>query len=498
MVKRTPNILYILTDQQRKDTLNCYGGVICKTPNIDLLAKESTVFNNAYTTSPICTPARASMQTGLYPMHHGMMTNTYSYGSMVQELPDSEELLSRKLQKSGYSVGYTGKWHLGNGKNELKNEPGFLEYMSTINYSETRHDDYSVPTRLGFEGDDFPGHGYGGHQSDLFQDYLDENNLNYDIDNIITGNYDVHEAGTVTSPIESTVEYFLAERTIKYIEKFNKRDTPWFFQLNFWGPHEPYYAPEEFIRMYNDIDIPPWENFYEHSNNKPKIHDVKRANSNKWEDFKPYVKHYYASMSSIDAQIGRVIKYLKDNKIYDDTIIIFSSDHGESLGIHGGLSDKAIFMYEETCNIPLLIKMNKDINDQDFEDRFVNTCDIYSTILELSGHSRSSIERDGKSLVPLLTKQDVSWRNTVVTECSGIDSVLFTQRMIRKDKWKYVFNCGDIDELYNLEDDPYEKSNLINNKNYKSTLKDMRIELKNWMLNNKDKLIKQYQLLRKI
>src|SRR5699024_9032240 len=129
MQKKKPNILFIQTDQQRQDTLSCYGGDVCKTPNIDELANESVVFNNAYTSSPICTPARTSLQTSLYPMHHGMVTNNYSFGSMVQELPDSPDLLSRRLEKQGYSVGYTGKWHLGTGEEELMNEPGYDEYM---------------------------------------------------------------------------------------------------------------------------------------------------------------------------------------------------------------------------------------------------------------------------------------------------------------------------------------------------------------------------------
>src|SRR5699024_9051609 len=149
-----------------------------------------------------------------------MVTNNYSFGSMVQELPDSPDLLSRRLEKQGYSVGYTGKWHLGTGEEELMNEPGYDEYMSTIDYSELRHQEFAVPTTRGYEGDDFPGHGYGGFNYQQYKDYLRENNLEYKLENIISGNYDVHQAATVTSPVESTVSYFLTDRAIKHIEEF--------------------------------------------------------------------------------------------------------------------------------------------------------------------------------------------------------------------------------------------------------------------------------------
>ena len=107
------NVVLIVTDQHNYTTLGAYGSKICRTPHLDALAAESLVFDNAYTVCPICTPARASIQTGVYPFRHGMCTNIYTKGCMVHELPDGERLLSRRLLKQGYSAGYTGKWHLG-------------------------------------------------------------------------------------------------------------------------------------------------------------------------------------------------------------------------------------------------------------------------------------------------------------------------------------------------------------------------------------------------
>ena len=131
---KQPNILFILTDQQRKDTLSTYGDLVSQTPHLDQLSEESVVFENAYTTCPICTPARATIQTGLYPIHHGMITNSYNYGNMVQELADTGTLLSRRLEKIGYTPGYTGKWHLGSGVENVKNDWYIQKYMGDIEF----------------------------------------------------------------------------------------------------------------------------------------------------------------------------------------------------------------------------------------------------------------------------------------------------------------------------------------------------------------------------
>lgn len=491
---KQPNILFILTDQQRKDTLTTYGDLISETPVLDQLAEDSTVFENAYASCPICAPARATIQTGLYPMHHGMLTNSYNYGNMIQELPNSAELLSNRLKEQGYQLGYTGKWHLGSGVDNIKADDYIQTYMGEMHFPEITFDYSATPEEIGYQGDYFPGHGYGGHHYPEFKRYLKERGLVHQVEGLITGNYGGHQAGEVISGIESTIEHFLVERTKELLSGFSK-EAPWYFQLNFWGPHEPYFAPTEFLEGYRQRDMPKWENYQGDSDNKPRIHDLKRANDPAWSALEPYIQHYFANTSHIDYQIGRLLAYLKERDLYDETIIIFSSDHGESLGIHNGLCDKAIFMYEETCSIPLLIKgVNQQKRGRVKE--LVSSCDLYSTILEFAGWERERVQRDGLSLVPLVTHETCSWREAVVTECSGIGSVMFSQRMIRKGEMKYVFNCGDIDELYDLETDPYEKINLIDREEYRVALLDMRGELEAWMLAHNDNLIFDYRYLR--
>ncbi len=456
-----PNIVFILTDQLRADILSAYGGRACETPNLDRLAADSVIYDNAYTSCAVCTPARASLQTGRYPSKTGMMTN-----NLVQHLQDGPELLSRKLQAQGYSIGYTGKWHLGDG-----------------------------PSLVGYEADDFPGHGLGGHIFEQYKQYLADNGLTHATRNKLTGHYDEHYAAEEISPIEATVDYFLVERAIHYIDRFKARERPFYFQLNFWGPHEPYLAPTKHLDRYRDAVIDPWPNFYDNGDKKPSIHQVKRANDADWSTFEPLVKHYLAFTSAIDEQIGRLLDYLKRSGLYDDTVILFSSDHGESLGIHGGLCDKAFFMYEETCKVPLFVKPAQAQAGSAREAGFVGSCDIYATILDLAGAESRGEQVDGRSFARAAVGL-LDWPDCVVTEGSGLENVLFTQRMIRKGDYKYVFNCGDSDELYDLRLDPHELNNLAGEPAAAETLREMRLSLAAWMSEHQDKLLHQYKLLR--
>ncbi|BFT74036.1 sulfatase-like hydrolase/transferase [Paenibacillus sp. P36] len=499
MSRENQNILLILTDQQRVDTLKAYGGKVCQTPNLDQLSEDSIVFTNAYTSCPICTPARSSLQTGYYPFNVGMQANSYGSHCLIRELPDHPDLLSRQLQNQNYSVGYTGKWHLGQGNDSAETKHYLSQGEHAIQFPEFKYDMRSLPSDVGYEADDFPGHGIGGYHYKQFKDYLEENNLTFETKNMLSGNFDVHTAAEVVSPIESTVEYYLTERAIHYMDRFRKRSKPFFFALNYWGPHEPYMAPTKHLDLYRDMELEPWPNFYDDGHKKPSIHKAKSAKSKEWEAFAPYVKHYYGFMSSIDEQIGRIIAYLKENDLYDNTTIIFSADHGESLGIHGGLSDKAFFMYEETCRIPLFVKPAGESVHRE-ENHFVGTCDLYATILELAGVEREKAEnRDGRSFAPMLRNNAealVSWPDCVVTECSGLESVMYTQRMIRHEKMKYVFNCGDLDELYDLSKDPYELDNLIDHSDYVEKLLFLRLRLADWMVQHRDGALKIFKRMR--
>lgn len=175
------NVILIMTDQHRLDTMHYMNPAApCRTPALDALAADSLCFSNAYTNAPVCTPARSALYTGLYPSVTGMCTNIYQHGCSTHELADAPFLLSRRLNAAGFHCGYTGKWHLGIGKDKSASPEGreLLErrkagYMGAEAYL----DRGTLPTDVGFIGDDFPGHGNGGHGTQLFQRYLRENGL---------------------------------------------------------------------------------------------------------------------------------------------------------------------------------------------------------------------------------------------------------------------------------------------------------------------------------
>ncbi|HUW33134.1 MAG TPA: sulfatase-like hydrolase/transferase [Planctomycetota bacterium] len=492
---RRPNIVFIFTDQHSRSSLGCYGSTICNTPVLNSLAASGVVFDHAYTTCPVCAPARASLQTGLYPNRHGILTNIFDHGCMLHELPDRPTLLSRRLAARGYSAGYTGKWHLGYGKRTYE-DPYWHEnyaaidmHMPDVDYPDFYRQGSSPPTDLGYEGDDFPGHGGGGHAYPLYLRYLQQHGLAHTVVPAGRG------YGEVVSPRESTIDHFLVERAKKLVDTFRTRPQPFFVALNFWGPHGPAYVPTEFFEPYRGKAIPPWPNFKDDLANKPRIHNVKRNRTADWAHFEDHLRYYYGYVSYLDAEIGRLLDHLKQCSLDGNTWIIFAADHGDSMGIHAGLSDKSFYLFEETCSIPLIIRPPTGCPPRRVA-QFANTTDIYSTILDLAGVPDDLNRRDGRSLLPLVrNEQPADWPQTVVTEASGLSHCLFSQRMIRRGDVKYVFNCGDIDELYDLDADPHELRNLVVEQQAAGLLREMRRELCTWMRSHRDGLIQHHHMI---
>lgn len=489
------NIVFICTDQQRADTLGVYDtDTLCETPYLDALAKESVVFDCAYASNPVCSPARCSMQTGLYPSKTGMETNLYQTGNRTHELQDTPYLLSRRLERAGYSIAYTGKWHLGFGKDKensaegkiLKNrmKRGFMEGAAYLGYG-------TLPTDIGYLGDDFPGHGNGGWDYPQFREYLRENGLELSI--VGQGPErrpgDHSYWGEVVSPVESTIEYYLVERGIALVEEMRKKDQPFFLNLNFWGPHEPYFAPTEFLDKYRGRSIPESPSFREPAEGMPKIYEMLRRPEQGWEFFETARRYYYACTSHIDAQIGRFLEYLKNHGLYEDTVILFSADHGDYQGCHGGLENKSYGMYEDTTRIPLLLKPARAEYRGYHQKALVGTCDIYATILGQAGIDAEEGFGDGRDLSGFIDAPDQPWSDEIVSEGMGTLEVVVTQRMYRKGNLKYVFHGADKDQLFDLDKDPYEMNNLAQKEEYADVLLGIKNQFADWMKEHEDPIL---------
>ena len=470
MRNKKPNIILILTDQQRLSTMSCYKDTVCITPRLGELEKDSVRFNNAYTSCPLCSPARATIMTGLYPHSHGITTNTGEIGCVINELEDSHNLLSRQLQNAGYDLGYTGKWHLGTDND--------------FYYGKTNKK--SLPKDVGFEGQNFPGHGSGGFKFTEYLNYLKSLDLERKI--ISQNDFGPMLYGKYDMPEEGTIPFFLTENTISLVDRFSNSDTgnPFFIWHNFWGPHHPCFAPQKYLDLYNDIKIKEWPNYK--TNNMDRVPSRMRIHPRqdkfRWEDWERFIKHYYAYMTLIDAQIGRLIDHLKYKNILDNTIIIFTSDHGDNLGSHGGLLDKGFNHYEEVQRIPLLIRLPEDIKKERTRDELVSLCDIYPTILEAAGIT--DIKVHGESLFKLFNDEAVKWRDSAVVEFHGMSNTVLSLRTIRYKNIKYGLNFFCKDELYDLDKDPGETINQIDNADYKDILYEMRLKLLKWMDETED------------
>jgi arylsulfatase A-like enzyme len=478
--KNQPNIIFIFTDQHRLSALGAYGETPCKTPNIDKLAKEGVLFKNTYTTCPVCSPARASIMTGKYPHAHGISTNIHELGCSVHELEDNPELLSRRLEQAGYNLGYTGKWHLGTNNETTR--------FGTANKP-------SLPKDVGFEGQNFPGHGGGGFAYPEYKQYLKENGFEHKVKDWSEKTKLIWPAGELEGPEESTVPYFLAGNTINMMDDFSGSDKPFFIWHNFWGPHGPFYVTKEYLDIYRDIEIPEWPNYSWPASNIPGLHHAKihpDQKDLKWDDWAMMIRYYYAFTTMIDAQIGRMIEHLKNTGLMKNTVIIFSSDHGQTLGSHGGLVDKGWHHFEETHRIPLIMRFPEAQHKGLVIEELASLVDIYPTILDIANFAHDCPGNHGKSLLPLLEKNKKWNRGCVVTEFNGLSNSLTTQRTLRRGNWKYGYNnCGDC-ELYNLEKDPYEMHNLINDQDCKEKVMELEKCLADWMKETNDPTLRRF------
>ena len=420
-----PNILFINVDQLRYDSLGVTGNKIVKTPNIDRIAAKGMAFTSAYTPIPTCCPARQSLITGSMPEQHGGLWNYGGGGSLpVPEVDPESSTWVPKLRDAGYKTAYVGKWHV--------------------------HPELD-PTHYGFERyDDVP--------NDPFHTpYTAEK---YPLDNpwpeFPIGHYE-------TLPVEKCHTHTLAAKCIEKIEELQSDDAPWHIRLDHFEPHMPCIPAEPFASMYPPESIPPWENFQEDFEGKPYIQKQMLRNWKledwTWEEWSVYMSGYYGIISQLDDAIGMVIRHLEDKALMEQTLIVFTTDHGDAAGSHR-LIDKHYAMYEEEVHVPLFIQWDGVIepgtNCSDFISHYL---DLPVTLLDML--DLEFPDSQGKTLLPMLRGEtNPDPRECASSTYNGQQFGLYCQRMIRDRKFKYVWNPTDVDELYDMESDPYEMNNL--------------------------------------
>jgi arylsulfatase A-like enzyme len=452
---KRPNFLLIVCDQERYDMVGVNGSAMCKTPYIDTLAREGMCFTNVYTPIGICTSARASLLTGLYPHAHGMLNNCHGDDAILTELPAELPTFSQLMADAGYRMGYVGKWHVGR---ELGPESrGFMDVVSEV---------YNVVTAEGHPR------------------VLDPISVHFPEEEMII-------AGIDPLPIERTESHLLADATIHLLESYAGQEQPFFLRLDFPGPHHAYMPPVPFAGMYDPASIPRWQSFDEDLSDKPALQRRMLAQHGvagwSWKRWQRVIARYYEFMTFIDQEIGRVIATAKALGLADDTVIVHFADHGDMTGTHGGQFNKGPMMYDDVYHIPFIVRYPRMVSAGSECHAFVRHMDLMATMLEMAGIPIPS-DIHARSFVSLLDGSATELLDAIYAEYHGEEWGLFSQRMLRTKDYKLVYNPHAIDELYDLTADPAEITNLIDDTRYASIHKELEAMLLRWMQETRDPL----------
>lgn len=422
------NILVICSDQHSARVQGSYGNDIIKTPNLDALAKAGTQFENAYCNSPICIPSRACMATGRHVYEHKVWDNAYGYDGT------QADSWGHRLREQGFTATTFGKLHyqpdFDHGfeeHNPMHLVPGSIAQV----YSLLRKESYQFAKQR--------------------QHILDAKAGRF--------NYTDYDEDTALR----------ASRWIK--ESASQLDKPWASFVSFTYPHYPFVAPEEFVNLYNLDDLPlpvrykekDWVN-HPHANAGRKRGYLEEPFSEK--ELRSVIQAYYGMVSFMDAQVGKVMDALSESGQLENTIVVYTSDHGEMLGDYGTWYKS--LMYEPSVRVPTIIT-GQGIPKAKSCRTNVSHVDLFQTIVETVGADYSEKDGDlsGRSLVSIANDED---RERVVLSeyhSIGSSSGIF---MLKKGDLKFNHYVGLEPELFNLANDPFEENNLAHDKTLLATM----------------------------
>lgn len=451
-MKKKPNLLFILTDDQGAWALNCAGNTDISTPYLNSLAEQGMRFDNFFCASPVCSPARASILTGCIPSQHGVHDWIRS-GSLDKEtlgeyknhpyftsenVPvsylDGYVTYSDLLAEKGYTCALSGKWHLGD---SIRPQHGFSHW-------------YTI--------------GRGGcmyTQADVIED----GKLHFE---------------------NRYITDLITEHALQYLEELSKTDNPFYISVHYTAPHDPWDAdqhPKEFIEMYRDCSFTATPEEPPHPNQIP---------SAPWgvgEERKRLLRGYYAAISAMDAGVGKILDKLKDLGLEENTLVIFTADNGMNMGHHGiwgkGNGTFPMNLYDTSVKVPFIARWPGKILPGVVTESMCSHYDVIQTLNELLDLKATLPENlPGKSFANVLLTGENKDNHIVIFDEYG------NSRMIRNREWKYIhrYPYGP-HELYHLITDPGEKENLIeqlDNPVYREIRENLLSELQKWYLTYAD------------
>lgn len=452
-----PNVLLIMADQHNADIFGFMGHPDVKTPNFDRLVEDGLFYSRSYCQDAVSVPSRTSMITGQYCSDNQVLAN----GDRTPLTAFYYKTLHEKMSDEGYITACMGKRHLPMGF-----ELGFDKTATTISPTQDPSDE-NYPEWINSEG-----------KGDIYKKDFAESKHNQMC------------ASISEMPLSHRTSTYARSKTIEFIESVKKGDKPFFCWTSFIFPHQPYCPIPEFLEQYDLDKITLPESLRQEPAELPRaLANQRKQTKSPWclglaaEDeslYRKYMTYYYALVSEVDFQVGELIKYLKAEGLYDNTIIIYVSDHGDFVGGHGMIEKCAAGhnVYEETLRIPMIIKPHSGYKFKSGERKdLVQMIDLYPTLLDMVGAKNEVPNLDGLSLAQNIKSGKAVGHKYVVSES-------YIQRTIVTDFFKYGewirtpetepkvrFN---VDMLFSNADDPTEQNNLIDDVKYAAKIEEMK------------------------
>lgn len=484
--KERPNLIFILNDHQVN-----YGhgkqGVRIKRPVFDRFAAEGVRFEKGYSVCPLCGPARRSMLTGLYPHNHGELINDADH-------PYDKPVYLDILHENGYANYYFGKWHAGPGTALDHHCSGFTYPSYNNPYNKPEYKEYlkrnGLPEPVV-------------HIEHNFTNYFDYEKMKEGSDYKQDREWcNEHASGVMLTPSETHESFFLADMACRKLRELSEKPgkQPFHMRIDFWGPHQPYFPGREFADMYNPGDIPEYPSFGEdvYHSGKPEIYQsednrgISEDGKLIWPNPLPFgvwqevLARAYAQITQMDAAVGRILDAVEKCGFGKNTLVIWTTDHGDALACHGGHFDKRSYMPEEMLRVPLAIRFPGVLPAGLVSNALVSNLDTAVTMLDAAGLSFPE-GADGKSLLEAGEGADTLFREYMVCETHGHLEEHFGRAVITQ-RYKYIYNYNQTDELYDLCTDPYEINNVVQLEAYAPILEKLQGYLEEWAADCGDQL----------
>ncbi|MDF7824507.1 sulfatase-like hydrolase/transferase [Pontiellaceae bacterium B12227] len=487
--ERRPNVLFLMSDEHTFSLLGAAGNPLIKTPNLDRLAREGARFENCIVTTPFCSPSRASIMTGLYPHHHlvenNVNQNTIEFSLDPQRTPATENILFEQ----GYKTLHWGKIHLFG--DNTRSKPYILQpwhcnsslkcYENWPAFFESYRAQYEPERMKKLE------------ELGLVAPFdFNPKNVNHSAD--IYGKPEmraVKQMGRLNMPVDIKREQYFGRELMLAMEKLG--DDPWMLTCSYHPPHEPLFVPEPYYSMYDRDAIPLPDNQDAITQDNDKDSRARRDGQKIGEaGIREFMALNYGFVTMIDDYIGEILAKLDELGLAEDTLVIFTSDHGDMVGGHGCVGKRIMGQYDELLRVPLLMRYPGKIKAGTVISKPVSCIDLQPTILDYTGQPAPQ-NIDGISLRPLINNPDLpAWRDYTVSE-RGWEGFV-NQRVFRTLEWKYEW-CNDPrwkNKLFHLSNDPLEKRDLFDHPEYEGMVRELHARLGKFMEETGDYALKTY------